>query len=257
MRPCVESPFLVRRIEYGGAKPLFCVPLVAQDLPNLLAQAAAAHDVSADLIEWRADFSSEIDAAAIVESLRELRSVLDLEPIIFTLRIKAEGGAQEIPQDTRRQCIEAVVSSGLADIVDIELCNDPSFREPVLRVAKEHNVRVILSAHDFLSTPANDEMLEKISAMNRLGADVAKIAVMPRTPTDVLRLMKVTLEARRCFPRLALCTMSMGAVGAVSRVAGFLYGSDMSFAVGQTASAPGQIPIADARAMVDKLLLYS
>jgi 3-dehydroquinate dehydratase-1 len=141
--------------------------------------------------------------------------------------------------------------------VDIELCNEPSFREPILSAARAHGVRIILSAHDFQNTPANDDMLEKISAMNRLGADVAKIAVMPRAQTDVLRLLQVTLEARKCFPRLALCTMSMGAVGAVSRVAGFLYGSDMSFAVGQTASAPGQIPIADARAMADKLLLYS
>jgi 3-dehydroquinate dehydratase-1 len=257
MRPCVESPFRVRGREYGGAKPLFCVPLVAQDLPSLMAQAEVAHDACADLIEWRADFSRDIGAAEFVESLGRLRSVLDKEPIIFTLRIKAEGGAQEIPQDTRRECITAVLSSGLADIVDIELCNESSFREPVLRISHEHNVRVILSAHDFQNTPANDDMLEKISTMNRLGADVAKIAVMPRTATDVLRLMQVTLEARKCFPRLALCTMSMGSIGAISRVAGFLFGSDMSFAVGQTASAPGQIPIADARAMVDKLLLYS
>ncbi len=257
MRPCVESPFSVRGIDYGGAKPLFCVPLVAEELAPLMAQAEIAHAVSADLIEWRADFNKEISAAKLVESLGRLRSVLKSEPIIFTLRIKTEGGAQEIPQDIRRECIEAVISSGRADIVDIELCNEPSFREPVLRKAQQHGVRIILSAHDFQGTPADDEMLEKIRTMDRLGADVAKIAVMPRAPTDVLRLLQVTFEARRCFPRLALCTMSMGSLGAISRVAGFLYGSDMSFAVGQTASAPGQIPIADARAMTDKLLFYS
>jgi 3-dehydroquinate dehydratase I len=257
MRPCVASPFSVRGIEYGGAKPLFCVPLVAEEITALMAQAEVAHNASADLIEWRADFGKEISASKLVEYLHSLRSVLKREPIIFTLRIKAEGGAREIPQDTRRECITAVISSGLADIVDIELCNEPSFQEPVFSAAHAHGVRIILSAHDFQNTPANDDMLEQISTMNRLGADVAKIAVMPRTRTDVLRLMQVTQEARRCFPRLALCTMSMGSLGAISRVAGFLYGSDMSFAVGQTASAPGQIPIADARVMADKLLLYS
>ncbi len=257
MRPCVESPFSVRGIEYGGAKPLFCVPLVAQDLASLISQAGVAHDAAADLIEWRADFSQEIGAGKLVEILGSLRSILKSEPIIFTLRIKAEGGAQEIPQDTRRECMTAVILSGLADFVDIELCNEPSFLEAVLGHAHAHGVRIILSAHDFQNTPSNDDLLEKIGRMSRLGADVAKIAVMPRTATDVLRLMQVTLEARNCFPRLALCTMSMGSIGAISRTAGFLYGSDMSFAVGQTASAPGQIPIADARAIVDKLLLYS
>jgi 3-dehydroquinate dehydratase-1 len=48
----------------------------------------------------------------------------------------------------------------------------------------------------------------------------------------------------------------MGRLGSVTRVAGFLYGSDMAFAVGKEASAPGQIPIADARRMTDLLLRY-
>jgi len=51
--------------------------------------------------------------------------------------------------------------------------------------------------------------------------------------------------------------MAMGSMGVISRVAGFLYGSDMAFAVGKTASAPGQIPIADARRMTELLLRYS
>jgi hypothetical protein len=55
MRPCVEFPFMVRGLEYGGAKPLFCVPLVSHDSKSLRAQAEVAHGVNADLIEWRAD----------------------------------------------------------------------------------------------------------------------------------------------------------------------------------------------------------
>jgi 3-dehydroquinate dehydratase-1 len=51
--------------------------------------------------------------------------------------------------------------------------------------------------------------------------------------------------------------MSMGALGSVTRVAGFLYGSDMAFAVGKVASAPGQIPIEDARRSTELLLRYS
>lgn len=257
MRPCVESPFSVRGVEYGGTKPLFCIPLVAEDLTSLLAQAEIAHKASADLIEWRADFNKDISPAKLIQTLTGLRSVHPEEPIIFTLRIKAEGGAQDIPQDTRRNCIISVISSGLADIVDVELCNEPAFLESVIQAARAHCVRVILSAHEFQNTPPDDELFEKIARMKSLDADVAKLAVMPTTAADVLRLMQVTLRARLSYPRLALCTMSMGSLGAISRVAGFLYGSDMSFAAGQTTSAPGQIPIADARAMTDKILLYS
>ena len=44
-----------------------------------------------------------------------------------------------------------------------------------------------------------------------------------------------------------MITMSMAEVGKISRVIGNLYGSDLSFVVGQNASAPGQIPMDTAR----------
>lgn len=257
MRPCVETPLNVRGLEYGGARPLFCAPLVAADLGSLLAQAEVAHSLSADLIEWRADFFQDATAKGLADSLSRLRSILPNEPIIFTLRNKTEGGAREIPQDARRTSIESVAATGLADIIDIELCNDTPFIESVVRVARENDVRVILSFHDFEKTPANEELLAKISLTDLRGADIAKIAVMPQTQSDVLRLLEVTLQARRCFPHLPLCTMAMGRLGILSRVAGFLFGSDMAYAVGQESSAPGQIPITEARAISESLLKYA
>ena len=77
---------------------------------------------------------------------------------------------------------------------------------------------------------------------------------MPRVPGDVLRLLQVTLAARQLFPAVPLCTTSMSGLGFLSRVAGFLYGSDMAFAVGTAVSAPGQIAIAEARALSESLL---
>lgn len=254
MRPCVEAPFSVRGLEYGGAKPLFCVPLVAGNLPHLLAQAEAAHDLAADLVEWRADFYGDLTPATLVGALGRLRSVLAREPIIFTLRVRGEGGAQEISQETRRICIEGAAGSGVVDFVDLEISNDIPFLDSAVHFAHERGVRVLMSFHDFSGTPANAQLLEKIGIMNQRGADVAKIAVMPRAAADVLRLLEVTLEARRSFPRLPLCTLSMGRAGVLSRVAGFLFGSDMTYVVAQEASAPGQIPIGEARAIANGLL---
>jgi 3-dehydroquinate dehydratase-1 len=45
--------------------------------------------------------------------------------------------------------------------------------------------------------------------------------------------------------------MAMGPLGSVTRMIGGLFGSSLSFAVGEAASAPGQIPIADLRAVYD------
>ena len=257
MRPTVESPIRIRGLEYGGQKPLFCIPIVPRDLAELTAQAEVAHSLKPDLVEWRADFLANLSVSLLLDAVRLLRGITIDEAIIFTLRAKNEGGAQEIPQHLRHASIEAVLRSKTIDIVDLELSNDREFLGSLMPIAKEYGIPVILALHDFEGTPSNDQLLAKIDAMRLQGADIAKIAVMPRTADDVLRLFHVTAAARKLYPHLPLVTMSMGALGSITRVAGFLYGSDMSFALGKTGSAPGQIPIEDARKISALLLRYS
>ena len=65
---------------------------------------------------------------------------------------------------------------------------------------------------------------------------------MPVERQDVLELLKATVMADERLS-IPVITMSMGSLGAVSRICGSLTGSAMTFAsVGET-SAPGQIPI--------------
>ena len=257
MKRGIQSPVRVRNLEFGGEKPLFCVPIVPRDPTELVAQGEVAHKLRPELIEWRADFFLTPTVSSLVEAARLIRNTAPTEPIIFTLRAKNEGGAQEIPQPDRRVLIEALLRSSLIDIVDLELSNDDDFLQHLMQVARQCGIPVILAFHDFQRTLENDVLLSKIESMRSHGASIAKIAVMPQTPEDVLRLLQVTACARRLHPNLPLITMSMGALGSVTRVAGFLFGSDMSFALGQSGSAPGQIPMEDARKITEMLLRYS
>lgn len=257
MRPTVSSPLQIREVRYGGAQPLFCIPLVPEDIASLSEQARIAVSLKPDLIEWRADFLRDQTRDGVLECAEVLRRVAPDTAIIFTLRARSEGGAQDIPSSTRQLLIDSVLRSKTVDIVDLELANEPSFLSALISVAKNCGIRVLLAMHDFEQTPANDVLSGQIRAMRDVGADIAKLAVMPRTEDDVLRLLDVTIRARREFPDLPLCTMSMGRLGSITRVGGFLFGSDMAFAVGKEASAPGQIPIEDARRMTDLLLRYA
>ena len=78
---------------------------------------------------------------------------------------------------------------------------------------------------------------------------------MPKHYGDVLTLLSATNRARNETVRGPIVTMSMGPEGAVSRLAGGLFGSDITFAIGMQASAPGQIPIEELRKGMD--LLYN
>jgi 3-dehydroquinate dehydratase I len=256
VKPCVEKPINIRGRELGGPKPLFCIPLVADEPTELVAQAKMTRRMQPDLFEWRADFSKDWTPAGLVFTGKMLRRVLPDEPIIFTLRNKAEGGAQEIPQCERRTSIEAVLRSNIVDIVDLELANEPEFLKTLMGVARKEGIQVIESFHDFQGTPQNKVLLAKIAAMHANGAEIAKIAVMAKAQGDVLRLLQVTFEARGTFPGLPLAIMSLGTLGSITRVAGFMFGSDMAYSVGGEASAPGQIPIEDHRLMTETLLRF-
>jgi 3-dehydroquinate dehydratase-1 len=83
-------------------------------------------------------------------------------------------------------------------------------------------------------------------------ADVAKIVVTPRVRDDVLNLLIATARADAELG-IPLVSMSVGGQGVVTRTMGHFFGSAMSFAVGETRSAPGQLPIADLKTVFEVL----
>ena len=248
MRIQSEIKVAVRKKIIGGPAPLICIPLVADKKNALLDQAATLQPLQPDLVEWRIDnYNGVEDTADCLATLDALRAAIGGTPLIFTCRIEAEGGMQPISQQTRRALIEAAIRSGGVDIVDVELINDGSFIADIRRAAVRHGVKLILSYHDFRKTPDEAFIFDKLKQAQTLGADIAKVAVMPKGYPDVLTLLKATLKARTEAVKIPLATMSMAREGVVTRMAGGLFGSDITFALGPASTAPGQIPIGDLR----------
>ena len=73
--------------------------------------------------------------------------------------------------------------------------------------------------------------------------------------TDVLELLAATAEMADHHPETPVITMSMGALGTVSRLCGEAFGSAMTFANPGTASAPGQVPLDVVDTVLDSLRL--
>ncbi len=134
------------------------------------------------------------------------------------------------------------------DIVDIEQNSSPVFREQVLDKARSTGVKVLFSSHNFTDTPNEDILCQRLCEAQRRGADIAKIAVTPNDIGDVLRLMDATYRARIELVEIPLVCISMGPMGRISRLAGGLFGSDITFACGLQSTAPGQIPLAQLHA---------
>jgi 3-dehydroquinate dehydratase-1 len=236
----------------GGETPLICTPLVGRSCERVLAEAASVVTKKPDIIEWRVDFFEAIgETAAVLEGARSLRAAVGELPIIFTRRSIKEGGEPiAIDDDDVVRLYDAVGASGLVDFIDFEMSNDARHVRRVREAARAHGTRLILSYHNFGYTPGRDFLVQRFLEAERLGGDVAKVAVMPRDRMDVLTLLAATAEAD-AKGRIPLISMAMGPLGSVTRMIGGLFGSSLSFAVGETASAPGQIPIADLSAVYD------
>lgn len=248
MRVQSEIQLTIHGRTIGGPRPLICVPLMAASREALLEQAGAVDRLQPDLIEWRADaFEGLSDLAYVHQTLKALRAGRPAQPLLFTCRAPAEGGVQTIAADQRRKLYHMVIRTGLADLIDIELASGPTTIRDLRAETTAAGVHLILSFHDFDRTPGREILWGKLQEAQQAGADIAKIAVMPRSCRDVVTLLDAACEARHQFLKIPLIAIAMGEAGVVTRLAGGQFGSDIVFASGAVATAPGQLAIQDLR----------
>ncbi|HFC0087394.1 TPA: type I 3-dehydroquinate dehydratase, partial [Neisseria gonorrhoeae] len=150
------------------------------------------------------------------------------------------------------ELLDALIESRLPDIIDIELFSGETAVRRAVANAQKNGIAALLCNHEFHRTPPQEEIVCRLKQMEDCGADICKIAVMPQSSEDVLTLLSATLEAKRLVAKPVI-TMSMGQTGAVSRLAGQVFGSSITFGSGTQNSAPGQIGVSALRAALDCL----
>ena len=274
-----------RRVPGSDGLPAVAVSLTGPSLAYARAQARTAIGAGADVLELRVDLLEEAGAPAtfapmdtaaarVLECLREVGEVAngaDADsgaPLLLTCRTAAEGGRAQLDDAAYGALLRSVLD-GLADwaperrpaAIDVEV--QRGCLPQVCAQAHGLGVDVVASFHDFEATPADEVLEEVLTCMASEGADLAKIAVWPTSADDVARLLGVCARATAgtgegAGPGVPVAAMSMGALGAVSRVAP-AFGSALTFAVvpdeqGEArASAPGQMPIQDVRRCLELL----
>lgn len=181
MRLQSEKKVTVRNKVLGGPTPYICLPLVAKDRSALLQQTAELVRLNPDWIEWRIDGYDQVtDIGACLAALQALKAAMESIPLIFTCRIHQEGGFIKISQETRLELITTAVASGGVEIVDVETCNEPAFIDKVKKTTQTGNAKLIPSYHNFNETPDETFIYDKLVMAQDLGADIVKLAVMPK-----------------------------------------------------------------------------
>jgi 3-dehydroquinate dehydratase-1 len=120
----------------------------------------------------------------------------------------------------------------------------------IYEYAHSKGVLTIVSHHDFDATPARDTIVSHGLRMAASAADIVKFAYMPRSISDMLELLAATAELSAQL-ECPLIAVSMGKDGMLSRFAGEIFGSAVTFTGAGRQSAPGQIPIGRLRRLVE------
>lgn len=227
--------------------------VVAVILEKPLEASRKAAEMGADLLEIRLDLLGIRNLETAAETIQEVKSETGL-PVILTNRSVTEGGKWEGKEDDRIELLTNLLSlKDGPDAIDIELSAGGEARDQVIKVARAYGKIIIVSSHNFLKTPAFQEMKTILEEAFLAGADIAKLAVMPQSRRDVLDLLRVALDAREAGN--AVCTIAMGKLGRHTRVIAPFYGSVLTYSAvdSEVSAAPGQFKVDELKKIMELL----
>ena len=241
----------IRNIQLGKDKPKVIVPIVGANKNEIIDEIKAIKLNNIDMVEFRADFFEEVlNLEELEKILFYIRKEFKDMPIIFTFRNKNEGGQKHISTSEYKDICEFVCKTKLIDIIDVEFLIDKIVVDEIIEYAHKNNVYVIISNHNFYKTPNKGELVNIFMNMDKTQADIVKIAVMPNSKLDIIELLSATVTVKDIINKPVI-SISMGELGAISRISGEVFGSCATFASIKKSSAPGQMNINDINTILE------
>jgi 3-dehydroquinate dehydratase type I len=211
---------------------------------------AVSHDP--DFIELRFDY---LDATSGISS-DFIQSILDFSdiPMICTFRKFSEGGNSDISDSERISILNKIIKAK-PQFIDIEMDNPLGFLEDIILKAKNNNIAIIFSHHNFTDTPPSKQMHNiiksfrtKLKTLNSLNSNffashsfVWKLIFTANQFEDNLEVL--TFCRNVADKNRRLISFCMGELGIFSRLLSALVGGFFTFGSLANQTAPGQINI--------------
>lgn len=249
----MKKRLIVKNKEFGTGKPIICVSIMDEKKEDIIEEVKCLVEQNVEMVEWRVDaFEGVHSPNAVREVLQEVAPIIEKTVFVFTFRSKEQGGMCSLSGEKVYDLHQVAAESKVVDFIDVEYFYTEDADVEVYDLQKM-GTKVITSHHDFHETPSSDVLYMLLEQMKHSNADIVKLAMMPNSVEDVLRLLEETNHFHQKYPNQPLITMSMGKLGMISRVSGETFGSCVTFGAGKNASAPGQIPLSALRQILDTL----
>ena len=141
-----------------------------------------------------------------------------------------------LTEHERTVLLAAAIRCG-ATYVDIEYEAEPAYRQPLVDLAKQYRCKIIISYHNFESTPDSETLNQIVKRSIEMNADCVKIAVTANSFADCAKIMSLYEHHEH------IIAFAMGDTGKITRIAAPLLGAGFTFASINEAhlTAPGQL----------------
>ena len=213
-----------------------CGVIAARSIKELELDLRKAKKAGADLVEVRFDFLEEKPNLSALRRLTQL-------PLIATNRSEVYGGRSRLSQSKRISMLLEAAKAGF-EYIDLELATNILLSS----VKKAHilGAKVIVSWHDFKSTPSSAKLQELFASGLRSDAEITKIVTMATRIEDNLNCLNFVQKNSKRGRVIAFC---MGRLGMASRILAPFFGSEFTYAsvAPGKQTAPGQVTLNEMR----------
>lgn len=220
-----------------------CVSIGAKTIKELSSSINKALDIS-DFLEIRFDF---LDQSEISSSMKIIESIKSRS--IFTLRSREQQGNFKGNEFERLKLLKMLYDANPM-LLDVEY--DTIIADNSLNNYLKDKSNVLISWHNFSSTPSDECLEKKIYDMKKFSNNI-KLVTMATNVTDSLRVLNLYDK----FKDSNLITFAMGDCGVISRILCTFYGrSPFTYASLEKSIAPGQLSVIEMRRIYDRINKY-
>jgi 3-dehydroquinate dehydratase/shikimate dehydrogenase len=198
--------------------PHICIALGLPDAASLLEHARREADSGETFLEFRLDHLDQPEQGVKVtrEFLREHSDCI----VLATCRRHQNQGKFNGSVEEQLRILELAGDAG-AQAIDVEIETAEAAAERLN--AFRGRVQIIISYHNFESTPQLDALMKR---MTRIAADGYKIVTAARKPSDNARILELT----KTYSRTPLVVLAVGELGFPTRVLSPAFGGMYTYA---------------------------
>ena len=140
--------------------------------------------------------------------------------------------------DEKVALLKKAIDKG-ASYIDVEYEMPRLASDELIHYAKDKNCKVIISYHNYDSTPTKPYLYSIIEKSKKNGADIVKIACMAENECDITSLLSLNTVSSD------IVSFAMGELGSGSRIICLDRGAPFTYVAANTLSktAPGQLTI--------------